>query len=234
MATFPFTYNQVVKFFSDFADNHYQINSFGDGDLAETMESDIANHVKFPKLWMRPLSANISKPFATIRIGLLIMDLVNKDQSNQDEVLSDTFSMMQDVIATMNAPTYASTFILGKSATLTPFTERFSSQVTGWAMEFDVQILETEDRCAVPISGSPSFSSTCLPVTIYNPNGSVNQLVPSGGSYTIVAGAGVDIIDQDGNVVSHVADGGTYSVLVFDTISGGASNTTYSNNVISA
>ena len=45
---------------------------------------------------------------------------------------------------------------------------------------------------------------------------------------------GVDIIDQSGNIVSHVADGGTYSVLVFDTISGGASNTTYSNNVISA
>lgn len=43
---------------------------------------------------------------------------------------------------------------------------------------------------------------------------------------------GVEIIDQDSNVLETVADGGQYQVIVLSGIDGGASDTTYSNSII--
>lgn len=60
----------------------------------------------------------------------------------------------------------------------------------------------------------------CLAVTVYESDGTtVNALVPAGGSYVLapaIVCAGVDIVDQDNNVIAHVADGGTYTVTLAD------------------
>lgn len=160
MATQPYTYNQIVKLFSDIADNHYQIHSFGNGDLWETMESNQAAHKKFPLLWIRPINSSIELPFLTIHMGIAVMDLVNTDESNENEVLSDMLLIMSDIKALLSEPTYTNTFIMGKGSTLTPFTERFTAKVTGWAMELDVKMLWNKDRCAIPISAIPDIDPT--------------------------------------------------------------------------
>ncbi len=45
-------------------------------------------------------------------------------------------------------------------------------------------------------------------------------------------GGNVDIIDQDLNVIASVTAPGSYSVLVFSGISGGAANTTFTNTIV--
>jgi hypothetical protein len=182
--TQPYTYNQVIKLLSDLASNHYQINSFGNGDLWETMESNQAAHKKFPLMWVSPISSTIDFPFNTIRLGIAVMDLVNTDESNENEVLSDTLLILQDFKAQLSDPTYSNTFITSKSATLTPFTERFTARATGWAMELDIRIKWEGDRCAIPMSGAPVINNYCAPVTILDSMGGVITTVPSGGTYT--------------------------------------------------
>ena len=195
--TQPYTYNQVVKLLNDIATNHYQIHSFGDGDTWETMESNIAAHKKFPLMWVRPISATLEFPFDSIRMGIAVMDLVNTDESNENEVLSDTLSILLDIKALLSTPSYTSVFTVGKSASLTPFTERYSAKVTGWAMEVDVKILWNKDRCAIPMSGAPTINNLCKPVIIYDTNGAIITEVPSGGSYTVTACADATAVLKD-------------------------------------
>lgn len=208
--TQPYTYNQVVQLFSDIATNHYQIHSFVDGDLWEVMESNQATHKKFPLLWVRPLSASFEFPFETVRMGIAVMDLVNTDESNENEVLSDTLTILSDIKSILDTPSYANTFIVSKSASLTPFTERFSAKVTGWAMELDVKIQWLGDRCAIPISSAPTVNNLCKPVYIYNDAGALIATVPSGGTYTdssICAAATVR--NSDSTYSTTVASGAT-------------------------
>lgn len=210
MSTQPYTYNQVIKLLNDIADNHYQINHFGDGDTWENMESNIAAHKKFPLMWVRPISAGAEFPFATIRMGIAVMDLVNTDESNENEVLSDTLSILQDIKAILNTPSYKSVFTISKSASLTPFTENYSAKVSGWAMELDVKIIWNEDRCAVPISGAPTINNLCKPVLIYDQNGTLLATVPSGGTYTdSTTGADATVRNTDSTYSVTVASGGT-------------------------
>lgn len=182
--TQPYTYNQVVQLLNDIATNHYQIHSFGNGDLWETMESNQATHRKYPLMWVRPISSTIGFPFSTIRMGIAVMDLVNTDESNENEVLSDTLSILQDIKATLETPSYKSIFTISPTANLTPFTERFTARVSGWAMELDVKLMWVEDKCAIPISGAPVINNLCAPVTILDSQGGVITTVPSGGTYT--------------------------------------------------
>jgi hypothetical protein len=208
--TQPYTYNQVVTLFSDIATNHYQIHSFVDGDLWEVMESNQATHKKFPLLWVRPLSASFEFPFETVRMGIAVMDLVNTDESNENEVLSDTLTILADVKALLDTPSYANTFIISKNATLTPFTERFSAKVTGWAMELDVKIQWVKDRCAIPISSAPTVNNLCKPVLVYDQNGNLLATVPSGGTYTdSTTGADATVRNTDSTYSVQVASGGT-------------------------
>lgn len=208
--TQPYTYNQVVKLFEDIATNHYQIHSFGDGDLWETMESNQSVHKKFPLLWVRPISATLEFPFETVRMGIAVMDLVNTDESNENEVLSDTLTILADIKALLSTPSYANTFIVSKSASLTPFTERFSARVTGWAMEVDVKIQWVKDRCAIPISSAPTVNNLCKPVLIYDQNGNLLATVPSGGTYTdSTTGADATVRNTDSTYSVQVASGGT-------------------------
>ncbi|HRB54026.1 MAG TPA: hypothetical protein PLD87_10150 [Bacteroidia bacterium] len=208
--TQPYTYNQVVQLFEDIATNHYQIHSFGDGDLWETMESNQAAHKKFPLLWVRPISGSIELPFETIRMGIAVMDLVNTDESNENEVLSDTLTILADIKALLSTPSYANTFSVSKSASLTPFTERFSARVTGWAMEVDVKIQWVKDRCAIPISSAPTVNNLCKPVLIYDQNGNLLATVPSGGTYTdSTIGADATVRNTDSTYSVTVASGGT-------------------------
>jgi hypothetical protein len=208
--TQPYTYNQVVQLLSDIATNHYQIHSFVDGDLWEVMESNQAAHKKFPLLWVRPLSANLEFPFETVRMGIAVMDLVNTDESNENEVLSDTLTILSDIKSILDTPSYANTFIVSKSASLTPFTERFSAKVTGWAMELDVKIQWLGDRCAIPISSAPTVNNLCKPVLVYDQNGNLLATVPSGGTYTdSTVGADATVRNTDSTYSVQVASGGT-------------------------
>lgn len=208
--TQPYTYNQVVQLLNDIATNHYQIHSFGDGDTWETMESNIAAHKKFPLMWVRPISASIEFPFDSIRMGIAVMDLVNTDESNENEVLSDTLSILLDIKALLSTPSYTSVFTVGKSASLTPFTERYSAKVTGWAMEVDVKVLWNKDRCAIPISGAPTINNLCKPVLIYDQNGNLLATVPSGGTYVdSTVGADATVENSDVSYSQTVASGAT-------------------------
>lgn len=207
--TSPYTYNQLIKWFSDFAANHYQINYFGNGDFWEAMESNQANHKLFPILWVNPTSSRIEFPYMTTSFTILCMDLVNKDESNENEVLSDMQLIMQDLKSTLDDPSYGNYFQVEKTADMTPFTEKFSGWVTGWQMNVVIKTKWVKDRCAVPSSGAPSIDNICRPVIIYDTNGVVITTVVSGGSYIVQTSSSATVKNSDNTFNQSVASGAT-------------------------
>lgn len=79
---------------------------------------------------------------------MLVLDLVKKDESNRDEVWSDTEQIADDVIKILNNE--SDQYSLVNEPQLDPVTEFHSDWVTGWQCEI---LLETEfnsSYCDIP------------------------------------------------------------------------------------
>ena len=195
------THNQIVQLFEDLSTNHFQINGFGFGDPWEYLSNNTPNT---PCLWGVLNNTQRNKREVTLNYSLLIFDLVKADESNENEVLSDTHQIALDLLAMLGSPTYSSQFFLGDNSPMEDFTERFDSKVAGWKIDISLRIPFDNDVCQVPASGLPSLENN------YD----------------------VTIVDQDGNIVALVPCGGSYSVTVASGIDEGSSTQTYTNNVI--
>lgn len=182
------THNQIVKLLEDISTNHYQLNGFGFGDVWEYLASSTK---QTPCLWGVLNGSNRNGKELTLNYTLLVFDQVKRDESNENEVLSDTYQILTDVITILNSPTYASQFILGVSNTMQDFTERFDSSVSGWSVDVSFRIPFDNDICQIPSSGLPSLSND-YQVTIFDQNGDIVVLIPCGGTYQVTVASGVD------------------------------------------
>ena len=154
------THNQFIKLFSDFAANHYQINSFSNGQKEEiTANSTIGTPTV--TMWAIVQSANIDGNVLKIKYSFLFGDIINKDDSNLDEVLSDTLRIAQDFVATMRLTDYEASFQIEKQSAFTPFQdERFDNEMGGWEIDITFNSDYTQDTCQVPTSGTPAITGT--------------------------------------------------------------------------
>lgn len=153
------THNQFIKLFNDIATNHRDINSFGSGDLWEYManESGVNNPVT---LWVMLEPNSIEGKVDRPKYTFLVMDLVNKDESNEDEVLSDTLRIAKDIIAVLRQPYYETFFKIQENITLTDFTERFDSEMSGWQFEMTFEQPFLYDSCQANMSSNPTITGT--------------------------------------------------------------------------
>ena len=120
-----FTLNQAIKRLQTIAIEHAQLNPllltestfshFGFGDLWEvgqilTDEGTVITE-KFPLVWANVQGANMTSQGAqsngllTITFQLLFMDLVHKDETNENDVLSDTLQIATDFITELQDDT---------------------------------------------------------------------------------------------------------------------------------
>ena len=133
---------QLHEFIGDNS-NYVQQSHFGD-----IFEIDIDQNQLFPISHLSIEGADYSTHELTYRFRLYVMDLVNKDQSNEDDVLSDTLQFVGDYISQLkhgfpysgNTFDVETDFRLSDNISCEPFTERFDSQVTGWAANFNITV----------------------------------------------------------------------------------------------
>lgn len=143
------SYNNVIDLFKAISTNHQQIKEFGSGNLSEIE----GNTHLFPLVWATPVDANTrgidnGSTALIYRFRLLCMDLVQKDRSNEQEVLSDTLRILLDFVAKFKKD-YDDYTIEGE-VKFTPFIERFGDDVSGWMAEIFIKVSEGLDDCAVP------------------------------------------------------------------------------------
>lgn len=131
--------------------NYVQQSPFGD-----IFEIDIDQNQLFPIAHLSIEGADYSTHELTYRFRLYVMDLVNKDQSNENDVLSDTLQFVGDYISQMKhgfsylgiSYDMENDFRLSDNISCEPFTERFDSQVTGWAANLNITVSFNAGACA--------------------------------------------------------------------------------------
>ncbi len=151
------TYNQILKEFKTFATNHKQIENFGNGDLWEIVEHNQLADFNYPLFWVADQPANLGDGTFTWNFNVMAMDLVNKDESNENDVKSDMCQVLLDCVSYFEQKTAISNNVdwlkvnLVRSGTLTSFTERFEDELTGWGMNIGFRLPFSYNNCDLPI-----------------------------------------------------------------------------------
>ena len=148
------TYNQIVKKFEDIITANKFIKTFVAGDIYEidlTETTYMYAHLSIE-------SATFDNAQLTYSFRLYVMDIVNKDEGNENDVLSDTLQVINDVISEFRNG--SSTFGLENmqdyeiqdTISCSPFTERFDNEVSGWSADIDVTVINHYNACNNPYS----------------------------------------------------------------------------------
>lgn len=161
------SYNQMISLFEDIADNHAFIKRFGFGQIYD-IESFIGENSQYPVMWVAPVSVEIGEQILEYKFNILIFDLLQRDKSNENEILSDSLRTMVDVCKVLRFNSYD--YEISGSFQAIPFTEEFSDFVTGHRIEVDIITSIEDNMCATyaeevaptdipePVEGEFTFS----------------------------------------------------------------------------
>jgi len=141
------TYNNVITALETFAANHKQLNSVLHGDLWQMSTSDIV----YPHMQLTPSISNINGREMELNIQIGILDILQEDNSNLKDVLSDTLQIMNDVITEFfdNEAEYG--FVASESGvSLEPFVQAFDDNVGGFFAEVKFIIENRLNKCEIP------------------------------------------------------------------------------------
>tara|TARA_R100000655_G_scaffold46752_2_gene83718 strand:+ start:572 stop:1081 length:510 start_codon:yes stop_codon:yes gene_type:complete len=155
------SYNNVIDTIKCIGEQHLNIKTVTNGDI---WEIDLERTNIFPLFHINPVSVNINQGQRVFNFQLFIMDLVEPNEANEQEVMSDTLEIMTDIIAVFKHGeilyTYDAShgeeprYFINNDFTCEPFTERFANSVTGWVMDIQVIVESELNSCNVPIDNT--------------------------------------------------------------------------------
>lgn len=198
------TLNQDIELFKNFALKHKGINSFYFGDESE---ADTNVEIVYPFMNVILQGSSVTDNVVSRKYMIVISDLVNKDISNINQVLSDTERICYDVpsyLRQVRNSGYLGTFRFDPNIALTDFTERNDDDVSGHYFDLTISSAVGNDGCNLPISSGNILDNNYIYV-----GGYINQVV---GNFQ------VDIKDQNGNTLQTFYTSGTYTVEVLQQI----------------
>lgn len=195
------TYNQNIKLFKDFCDSHQMIKTYGTGEEWET-EEILKPGILYPIFYAIPIDSTDLYQAKQRKFQILCFDIVNKDKSNEQEVLSDCEQIIDDFIRMMRNGSHD--YELIGDPVLSPFKEKYGDFCAGWGTEIILEMSFNSNICGLPIEAStvPPLQNR---VTIY---------------------------DQDGNTVTELEPGDSYNVIIASGINEGGASQSYSMQVI--
>ena len=140
------TINQIKDIFNDFANRHLQVNDFYFGPIDKIGDS---KEFVYPLFGAVPgdviigsNGGNDVQRTAEFRFTMFACDLEKRDDSNETEIRSDIVQILSDFIAECDGHDffYTNEIDIVGDLVMTPFTERFSDLVTGYALTFNLRV----------------------------------------------------------------------------------------------
>lgn len=146
------SYNEIIADFETFANNHYQIKSFGNGDLWEAIEKDSTADLLFPRMWVVDNGASLSGNDFNLSFSIYLFDQPATDESDENEIKSDMLQVAQDILAFFRDYDNSDDFdyILERTASLTSFTDSENDSLTGWRLDLTFKQNFLYYKCAIP------------------------------------------------------------------------------------
>ena len=155
------TLNQIIELFEEFATAHPQINDFGYGatsDIGQTKQ------MEFPYLWLSHQSDSVIKvnnktQTPEMRFYCLFMDKVSEqpqtndsngfDSNNGQEILSDEFQKLQDLIAVIATEWRTKGITINEDVRCFPAIDETTDKVNGFVGEITLRFTYNNSSCSV-------------------------------------------------------------------------------------
>lgn len=140
------TLNQLIEVFTQIAEDHAQINSFG---YSQEYEIGAVTTNNYPLFWAFVMPSKISNQSVKYVFHFVLADLVNAEGTGtqQDEVQSDTVTVFWDILFLLRDKY---DLAVGFDVSITPFTEKFNDRLTGWEGDVTIEIPQVYGICDVP------------------------------------------------------------------------------------
>jgi hypothetical protein len=151
------TLEQLYDLFRKVGTDHALIQTTTIGDIFEV---DLVE-TTYPLMHVATTPASFSNGQLNYSFQLIVMDLVNKDENNEEEVLSDMLQVIGDVLSLLLNSDYDSDYLdfrheiqVSPSISCEPFTERFDNEVTGWTATVNIATNFNASACVgnVPLN----------------------------------------------------------------------------------
>ena len=203
------TLNQDIELLSQFAIKHKGINSFYFGNEAE---ADTNVEIVYPFMNAILQNQSIENGIVSRTYLIIISDLVQKDISNLNHVLSDTERICWDIPLYMRQVSNSGlvgSFKVDMNINVTSDTSRNDDDVASNYFDLTISSPLGNDACNLPIAAGNILNGNYIYV-----GGSM------AGNFT------VEIKDQSGNVLQTFNTSGEYTVTVLSGIQQVIGNTT--------
>ena len=141
-----YTLTEIFNLIEAEATAHLQVKQYGRGDIWEIDPKELDYCV----LWVLEESSQVTERTLTYNIRFLCMDRVLPAEENENEVLSDTLSILLDFVAYFRQ-LHTTSLSIQTSVSLEPFTERFEDKVSGHGMVLSITQPYAYDKCQIPI-----------------------------------------------------------------------------------
>ena len=205
------TLNQLITLYRDIASRHKQVNDF----LAvQDFNIEMDKAPVYPLLVVNPVSANLPRTengytsFNTT-FELQVIDLVNKDNDNRTDVMSDTQQIITDVVNEFNThPYYIDNSIdtIG-DISFEPIRGAYGGDVDGWKISITMEHPVQLSYCSAPILPIQGFLPPPLDTdaTAKNTTGSFEVKIPAGET-KVLDNEAIQIVDKDDVVIQNISN----------------------------
>ena len=157
------TLNQVIQRLSEIVGAHKQLRSFAYVRSAPEyiFKSMSDKKITYPICVIEHSTGQIqsTQHLSTHLMRFYVLDLINRaneTDSNEQDVLSDAFSIAEDLIALIRDPAYTDTWFTVGDGSVTMITDYTQDYVGGVAFDLPISTMFFGDRCAVPASELPA------------------------------------------------------------------------------
>ena len=146
------TLKMLYEVFEEAFNLEPQLNTITFGDIFEV---DLAKNSIYPIMHVSTDTASYDTGSLTYSFQIIVMDLVNKDENNEHDVLSDMLEVIGNIISHIRnsalvseVDDFRNTIRLQDSISCEPFTERFDNEVTGWTANISIEVEFNASACA--------------------------------------------------------------------------------------
>ena len=197
-AYLPFTgtpiYHKGINFktfYDDFellSKYHKQINSFGMGTLddlgystsiRDREDNNQYQSPYYPLLYVVPNEVIQDFEYMNYSFDVIVLDIIERDLSNQTDVLSDTNQILDDIISqfrlsvTDSLGNFNQKYYLDTPVVCIPFLEKYDDLTGGWTAKLNIKVMTSLDRCDAAfdsfITPTPTSTPTNTPTVTSTP-----------------------------------------------------------------
>lgn len=174
------TLNRLLQTFEDIKTNNAQLSN-GTFYFGDPWEFGANAPIQYPFMGMVLNGSNINGNLITTSFKVFFCDLVHKDESNEQDVLSDMQYIAVDVYSEIKRileDGYPATVSI--TSPLIDFTERFDDDVTGWEMDITIEQFYDHSTCDIPNSAANAGKAR-----IIDQDGNILAYLSANQSYTV-------------------------------------------------